>query len=343
MSSRVLVLFLLMLLIPSAINAAESENDFDVELLPIEGQKSFSAGYFDITADSGQSISLNLRITNNSDEPIELRFETADARTAEEGGILYSTIPFEEHDNQIRLSDLVDIQETITIPAQGVEDVHYHIDAPHDVSGTILGGIMMTDGSNSESSSLEIGNNGGSNYTFKKQGQQLIAVKLNYPDSSASSFSLKKVRFDNDLLTIKVSNSNSAVIENVHGTYTIMDKDGESLITGDIAPFAMAPKSNIRYPINLKGHVFEEGKYVLMIKGSADKKEFFAEEMFSVSESHPAAIASEASAPSTGASTWIYITAIALAGVLLLLPLLLKILRRNVKSQYLDLSEKNNQ
>lgn len=343
MSSRVLVLFLLMLFIPSAINAAEAINDFEVELLPAEDQQIFSEGYFNIAADPGQSISLNLRITNNSDKPIELLVETADAWTAEEGGIQYSTNPLQDAEDQTRLSDLIDIRETIIIPADSVEDIQYRIVAPLDASGTILGGIVLTDGNGSEPSSLELVNNGGSNYTFANQGHQLIAVKLDFPDSSASSFSLGKVRFDNDLLTIRVFNSNTAVVENVHGTYTIMDKNGETLVTGDIAPFAMAPKSDIHYPVDMKDHVFEEGKYVLMIKGSADKKEFFAEEMFSVSEMHPTAIASEVSAAAPAVSTWNYTPAIALAGLLLLLPLLLKIFRRNVKSPYLDVSEKNNQ
>lgn len=336
MSSRVLILFLLMLFIPSAINAAESINDFDVELLPEDGQRGLSQGYFNVDAEPGQKITLNLRITNHDDEPIELHLETADARTAEEGGILYSTTRLEDEEDQIHLSDLLDIQETITIPAGGVEDIHYHIDAPFDASGTILGGLMLTEGDKNDGSSVELVSDTGNNYSYEKQGQQLIAVKLDFPDASASSFSLGKVRFEESHLTIKVSNSNSAVVENVHGTYTILDKEGETVVAGDIAQFAMAPKSDIRYPIFLNGHVFEEGKYVLMIKGSADKKEFFAEEIFSVNESHSTALASEKSAVPPAASIWIYTPAFALAGLLLLLPLLLKIFRRNVKSPKLE-------
>ncbi|MFD1031294.1 WxL protein peptidoglycan domain-containing protein [Metaplanococcus flavidus] len=344
MSSRVLILIFLMILIPISANAADSANDFEVELLPAEGQQSFSEGYFNVDAGPGQQITLNFRLTNTSDEPIELNAETVDAWTAETGGILYSANADLDEEDHPRLTDLLIVQETIKIPANTVEIVHYHFDVPWDASGTLLGGIMLTTANNSQELSMEPLNDGGSNYTFEQLGQQLVAVKVNMPENSAAGFSLGKAQFDSsqNLLTMKVANGNSTVLENVQGTYTIMDKDGETILNGVIDSFAMAPKSDIRFPVDLKGHVFEEGKYVLLIKGSADKKEFFAEEKFSVSGTPQAAFASEATAPEASGGNFLPAIAISLAALFLLLLLFMKIVKRNEKGQYMNLTDKNN-
>ncbi|WP_422123834.1 WxL protein peptidoglycan domain-containing protein [Planococcus sp. X10-3] len=347
MSLRVLILIFLMILIPLTANAAESVNDFEVELLPAEGQQSFSEGYFNIDAEPGQSLSLTLRITNTTDEPIELHAEVVDAWTAAEGGILYGTDPDSDGENRLRLSEQFDVKETITIPAHAEKDAHYHFDIPMDASGTLLTGVMLTSENVTEDLGMASINEGGNNYTYEQDGQRLVAVKVNLPDNSASGFSLGKAKFDTvqNQLTMKILNGNSTVLENVQGTYTIMDKEGDTILNGVIDSFAMAPKSDIRFPIDLKGHIFEEGKYVLMIKGNADKKEFFAEEKFTVSDAQQAAAIVEESIETSSAvsgGNFMPTMAIALAALFLLLPLFMKIIKRNEKSPHLNLSDKNN-
>lgn len=346
MSSRVLILILLMAFLPLTAYAAESVNDFEVELLPAEGQKNFSEGYFNIDAELGQSLTLNLRIKNNSDAPIELLVEAADSWTAEEGGILYGVNPDLSGENRILLTDLLDLQETITVAAHDVENIHYHVDIPTEARGTILGGITLTAADKGDGISMKSKNIGGSNYTFEQEGHRIVAVKLNLPDNTAAGLTLGKAKFDADdnQLLMRVTNGNSAVLENVQGTYTILDSKGIKLTSGLIDPFAMAPQSGIRLPIDLKGQVLEEGKYVLMVKGSADKKEFFAEENFSVGKARQEVIAGETIEASSGVSgKSIFLSVIITLAVLFsLIPLLMKLLKRNEKNPYLNLSDKNN-
>ncbi|TAA66480.1 DUF916 domain-containing protein [Planococcus salinarum] len=344
MYPRVLILLLLMLTIPLAANAAEAINDFEINVLPAEGQKDFSEGYFNVDSEPGQTLSLNFRVINTGDETLRLSAEAVDAHTAEGGGILYSVRPETADKDQLLLSDLLDVQDTVIIAPGGVEKVHVHIDIPESASGTLLGGIMLTDDNAAGELLLEPEKKSGSNYSFERVGQRLVAVKLNMPEKSASGFSLGKAKFnaDRNVLTLKVANGKSAVLERVQGTYTILDKEGEELVSGVVEPFAMAPMSAIKFPIDLKGQLLEKGKYVLMIKGRADEKEFFAEEKFSVSEGEQEAIAGEtAETPAAAFRGNISRTiAIALAAFFLLLPLFMKLDKRNAKDPLLKLSDK---
>lgn len=331
------------LFIPFTVNAAESANDFKVKVLPAEGQHSFSEGYFHVDSEPGKSLALDFQITNTSSEPLNLYAEAVDAHTADKGGILYSADIGEKEQDQFYISELLDVQETISVAPGAVETVHFHLDIPYAASGTILGGIMLTSLDAPDNLSMEAFNEGGSNYTFEQPGQRLMAIKVNLSEKTASGFSLGEAKFDafDNYLAMKLNNAKASVLENVQGTYSIMDKEGEVRANGVIKPFAMAPFSNINYPIDLEGVKFETGKYVLMIKGKADEKEFFAEEKFTVTDSQEAGIVSqtEDSAIAFNRESISRTVAISLIALFLLLPLLLKFNRRNEKKTFMKFSE----
>lgn len=342
---RVLILIMMMILIPSTVNAADFDNDFEVEVLPAEGQKNFSEGYFHLDSKPGEKLSLDFRVTNNSSESIRLKVQAVDAHTSDKGGILYNTTVIEE--DRTRLAELTDIQESVSIAAGDAEIVHFHISIPDDASGTMLGGIMLTSLQAPENLTMDESNNGESNYTFEQPGQRLMAVKVNLPKTTAhTGFSVDSAKFDapNSLVTVNLKNGDAAVLENIEGIYTVMDKEGEILLSGAVKPFAMAPGTDIQYPIDLNGMIFEQGKYVLMIKGRADEKEFFSEEKFTVTESEAAGVVS----PATDANQmtgWGHISrtfAVVLAALLLLMPMMMKLYNRYEKKALMEFSEKNN-
>lgn len=342
---RVLILIFMMILIPATVNAADFDNDFEVEILPAEGQKNFSEGFFHLDSEPGEKLSLDFRVTNNSGEPIRLNVQAVDAHTADEGGILYdATTAKEDH---VGMAELIDIQESVSIAAGAAEIVHFHIAIPDDASGTMLGGIMLTSLEAPENLAMDKLNKGESNYTFEQPGQQLMAVKVNLPKTAVhTGFSVDGAKFDapNNRVTLNMKNGDATVLESVEGTYTVMDKEGEILLSGVMKPFAMAPGTDIDYPVDLNGLIFGQGKYVLMIKGRADEKEFFAEEKFTVTETEAAGVVS----PSTDSNQTIgwgqisRIFAVVLAALLLLLPMLMKFYNRNEKKALMEFSEKNN-
>lgn len=342
---RVLIMCFMILLIPFTVNAADFANDFEVKVLPAEGQHSFSEGYFHVDSEPGKTLSLDIRILNNSGKHVNLHAQAVDAQTADKGGIVYSFDDNSKEPDQYYLSDLIDIPETVTVAPGADEIVHFHLTIPGSASGTLLGGIMLTSLDAPDALSMESLNKGGSNYTFEQPGQRLVAIKLNLPSKSASGFSLGDAKFNpsENQLSLKVKNGKSDVIENVQGTYTVMDKDSEILVSGVIKSFAMAPTSKIKFPVNLKGKILEEGKYVLMVKGKADEKEFFAEEKFTVTKSREAGIVSEiedAASPFNRENISRTI-AITLVSLFLLLPLLLKFDKRNERKNPLKFPGKN--
>ncbi len=345
MNLRILMLFFSILIIPFTANAAESIKDFEIKVMPAEGQHDFSQGYFHVDSEPGSDLSFDFQITNTSSEPLRLNAQAVDAYTADKGGILYGADEAGKEQNRIYMSKLIDVQETITIAPGMEETVHIHLTVPADASGTILGGIMLQSENAPDGQSMATLNKGGSNYTFEQPGKRLVAIKLDLPEKSASGFTLGKAEFQADENNIKLNihNGKPSVLENVQGTYTVMDKEGEIVVNGVLKPFAMAPLSEINFPIDLKGEIFEKGKYVLMIKGRADEKEFFAEEKFTVTSSSEAGIAIQTevtSEPFSREKTGKTI-AIVLVSLFLILPLLLKFGGKNNKRTFLDFTEKN--
>ena len=333
---RVLMMFFMLLLIPFTANASDSINDFEVEVLPVEGQKNFSEGYFHVDSEPGKTLSLEFRIENKSKAPINLNAQAVDAHTADKGGILYSAESADNEQERISMSELIAVQNTITVAPGAVESVHFHLEIPESASGTILGGIMLTSIDAPDNLSMESMNKGGSNYTFEQPGQRLMAVKLNLPEKSITGFSLKDAKFDAraNRVTMKVNNGKATVLENVQATYTVMDKEGAILVSGVVKPFAMAPLSKIDFPIEFKGKSLEKGKYVLMIKGRAGEKEFLTEEKFTVTDSLEAGALSETIEKTTpiNQQNLSRVIAITLATLFLLLPLMLKLNKRNEKN-----------
>lgn len=326
---RVLILMIMTIMMPFAASAAERVNDFQIKVLPAEGQKSFSEGYFNLDAELGQNLSLEFRVTNNSEKKIDLLIKPVDAYTADKGGILYSDNLISENAGHVRMTELISVQESLSIAPGDEEIVHFHIATPLTAEGTILGGVMLSTRNSDTDLSMDLLNKGGSNYAFEQTGQRLIAVKLNLPEKSTSGFSVDKAKFNSEFnqVTIKMKNSKTAVIENVQGTYTVLDKEGETVVGGVIKSFAMAPESTIDFPIDLKGKLFEKGKYVLMLKGRAGEKEFLVEEKFAVTENREAGISSisDDASGATSREEIPRILAISLAILFLLLPLLLKV------------------
>lgn len=342
---RVLILILLMISIPMAANAAEPINNFEVKVLPAEGQQNFSEGYFNVDAEPGEKLFLDFLVQNHSDEAMHLSLKAVDAYTADEGGILYG-VRQDTPDDLSLLSNLLKIQKSVTVAPGSEEWVHFHIAIPTSANGTLLGGVMVTADGKEPDSPLGSAFETGSNYNFEQAGQRLVAVKLNLPQKTASGFSLGKAKFNSEgkQLSMRVINGKSAVLENVQGTFTILDKEGKELVTSVMKPFAMAPMSKINFPVDLMGELLEPGKYVLMIKGRADEKQFFAEEKFTVSGEEQSVIASETSgtpSPTDGSNLSRNI-AIGLAALLLVLPLFVKVIFRNEPHAHFELSDKNN-
>lgn len=342
---RVLILISMMFLIPFTASSAKPANSFSVEVLPAKGQNDFSEGYFNLDSEPGGTLSLDFRVTNNSEEPIRLQLQPVNAHTANKGGILYSADQPADEEGHVHLAELIEVQDAVRIEAGAAEDVHFHVAIPENAAGTLLGGIMLTSDEAPEEAGMESSNKGGSNYTFEQTGQRLVAIKLNLPQKTVSAgFSVDKAKFNagENRVTLKVKNGEAAVLENVQGTYTVMDKDGEVLTNGVLEPFAMSPLSAINFPIDLNGLLLEKGRYVLMLKGRAGEKEFFAEEKFSVTESQEAGILAQSAESKPSAGMGGVGTIIAIASCLILLPLVLFLYRRYEKKAFMRFSEKNN-
>ncbi|WP_203332332.1 WxL protein peptidoglycan domain-containing protein [Planococcus beigongshangi] len=341
---RVLVLISMMFLIPVTANAAEPVNDFQVEVLPAENQKNFSEGFFHLDSMPGETMSLKFRVMNNSSETIQLQLQSVNAHTADTGGIIYSA---EAKENGIvDMAEAIDVRDSVKIKAGDSENVNVKVKIPDTASGTLLGGVLLTAEGTPDNVSLDAVNEGGSNYAAEQPGQRLVAVKVDLPQKTSAGLTVDRADFDsfNNHVAIEVKNGDAAVYETVQGTFTVMDKDGELLLNGVLSPFAMAPESKIAFPIDLNGILLEQGRYVLMIKGRADEKEFFVEEKFTVTESQAAGVITtsvDSAPPNDSESSWLIISFV-LVSLLLLVPLILKLYKGNSRKTYVKLSEKNN-
>lgn len=273
---------------PYLVSAAESFTNIEVELIYPDNQVLGTEGFFDINTEPNHANSMDLRIHNNSSEPLTLNVEKTNAYTAPNGGIIYEL----ESDNEgstlledaVRLSEYIEAEESLTIPAKESSDLHVHVTAPEMNKGTLLGGIKLIKETQKNNDSSEISAESNTNFSQETANTKTIAIKLNLPDQPASNFLLGKAEYDaaEKKIYFEAINSANHIRENIEGVYTIMDNSGEVLFKGAIENFAMAPMSKTKFQIIPDNDLLEEGMYILMVKGKAGEKEFFAEESFTI-------------------------------------------------------------
>jgi hypothetical protein len=327
MFTRVLITVLFLFTLPLSASAAPSS--LQVEPVYPTNQVPETKGYFDVDVTAGEQLDFQLKLQNTEDTPITVRIEKANAYTNPAGSIFYDESVDSEDtmllEDAIPLADAMEIEETVTIPANESVDLPIQVTVPKIDAQTLLGGIQVTQVEDADAEeAAELGKDE-ANFVMKTETTYAVAIQLNLPAKSEPNFLTGNAGFIPTTAQVFLEMTNDAhlIQGNVEGTYSVVDSSGAEMFKGALNNFNMAPKSEIRFPFAWNNEKLEDGNYTLKVDGKAGDKEFSVEEPFTISSEEVQEYAEttnptvEVEDDKKGIPTWVWIAAAIAFGALM--------------------------
>ncbi|WP_428911941.1 WxL protein peptidoglycan domain-containing protein [Niallia sp. Krafla_26] len=317
-------------LVKSYAVAEDTKQPLIIEPIYPENQNPETKGYFDLTVSPGEKQSLSVRITNNEDKEVMITMKSANAYTYPTGGMMYEyeinspdTVLL---DDAVRMAEYIKIEETVTVPPLSSVDVPVEISVPESNGQTLLGGILFTTQGDETEQQQQV-EEGKANFVLKTETVYAIAAQLNLPTTVTSNFFLGEAGFipENAQVFIVMTNDAKKIQEEITGTYSVSDQEGNELFNGEFGPFKMAPKSKIRFPFQWGHDTLEDGTYTLTIQGKVEGKSINASETFTINNNDVEEYAEKAqpnkpqAVVNNGIPTWVWIVGAILFGIVMFL------------------------
>jgi len=295
-----------------------------------DNQKAGITGYFDLQVSSGEKQTIFIQITNNKSEDIVVEIIPTNAYTSPTGTIFYKeaadspeTILLDEF---FALSKCLSLNKEVAIKAKETVKVPIEVTAPNIDSGTMLGGILISEKEkvdenvNEEIEKIEKDT---AKFRVLTKTAFALAIQLDFPNQANPAFSFGKAGFkpNGAKVFIEMVNDATLIQRDISGVYEVTNKDGEKLFAGEIAPMIMAPKTQINYPFPWGNPTLEPGNYTLSINANVAGEEIAIERVFKIDNNSVKKYAESANQPiaqtQTGIPYWAAILAVVILGGLM--------------------------
>ncbi len=243
-------------------------------ILP-ENQRT-KATYFDLRMEPGQHQTIEIALSNVSDEEVKVHLKTNPAQTNDNGVIIYSE---SDKDNRlasrtISFSDITNVDEDVVIAAKTTKQVPIELQMPKEsFDGIVLGGIHVTIAENEESNETMDDRQ----MAVINKFEYSVGVLLSETDSiPTSDMLLKKVAasqvLSRNVIKVNLENPTMSLIDDIRYRSKIYKKGQtdvylESVHTG----YRLAPTSDFNLGIQMDRKKFEAGTYQLKLTAKSEK------------------------------------------------------------------------
>ncbi|MCL2558960.1 MAG: DUF916 and DUF3324 domain-containing protein [Turicibacter sp.] len=262
------------------IETRASELNFSVETILPDNQITEGVSYFDLLLAPSETQTVQIRLTNNTDEDIVVLPVIATATTNHNGVVEFVPRDVERDSTLMYLmEEIVTVPEEVIIPANGVYLLDLDIEMPEEAfEGILAGGITLRE-RDEELDEMEENDEAG--MTIRNLFEFVVGIVLQN-DASAS------VQVEPDLVLREVYpthiNRRNVIIANVQNVMPnfvrsltvdarIMREGSEEVLfyleIDEAHMWRMAPNSNIDIPIRLEGEALEPGDYILDLRMTA--------------------------------------------------------------------------
>jgi len=295
MKNRKLVLILVILVLflfhfSTIAFAAPSFSDIGVKPILPENQKEGVAGYYDLEVKPGFQQEVYLSVQNNKDEPIIVQLIPANAYSTLTGGIVYQASLDSDDakllDNAFALSQYLSLNNELALQPYEVREVPIKISVPNIKSGTLLGGIVVQEIKKENQPDTQPSEEQKDKATFniKTQVAYAIAIQLDLPEPAETNFSFGNAGFDPDSGNVYIDMKNEAarIEKDISGVYSVANEQGKLLFDGDLKPFIITPKTQMRYYMPWDYDTLETGTYTLFIKANVNGQDVTAQQTFKI-------------------------------------------------------------
>lgn len=245
--------------VPYAVKPVFPENQIDSKL-----------SYYYLKMQPGQTQTVEIQVTNTSDQPIKVDAQANSAMTSIHGAIDY--LP-ESKENKfdktlkVPFSTIASVDKNISIPAKETVNVPVTIAMPpEEFNGVVLGGVefIQTDEDQAQEESsggMAIRNRFRYIVVFKLTESD-VAVK---PELKLNQVKAAQVSYRN-VVSANLQNIEPAIANDVRIEAKVTRKGSTTVLyEQDKKDMQIAPNTNFNFPIPLGKKPFEAGKYTLYL------------------------------------------------------------------------------
>ena len=241
--------------------------------------------YFDLSLPVSETVDLTIHVTNNSDEPITIAGEVAQATTNLNGVVEYS-----KTDNRLTKNVPFDITTIAsfdnpkqTIDAHQTVDFVLHVTAPTaDYAGVVAGGVSFHDVTEEKEDSNDTA-------MFKNKFAYAIALLLHgNQEAKANDLKLTSAKpgqvNSRNVIHARIENQASNYLSNVTVKAKVLDDNGKEVLSDKKENLQIAPDSIFELPVYYNGKEMKAGTYRMKLNISSGDQTWELEKAFTITQ-----------------------------------------------------------
>lgn len=266
--STILFMGMLFLLFKPIVSFSETKkpntiDDFSYEVVFPENQKDKKVGYYDLLVKQGEKQTVQMKLSNTSDQPMKVEIVISSAKTNGNGVVTFGPNDIEVDDSlKHNLSKLMTAPKEVTLTPNSRTVVDFTIAVPEEAfEGYIAGGIQLKPILKEHASTKK-------EQVVLNKFAFVVGVLLSEsetqnikPDLQLNdvSLKLKNARYT---LFANISNTKSVFAENLTAMIKIRKKgEKKPLLEVEKKQLRMAPNSMMELPIFLEDQKVTAGEY----------------------------------------------------------------------------------
>jgi len=230
------------------------------------------AGHYRIPGMPGEQIPLQIKVTNHTDQIVEVKFVPMNAYSSQTG-IFYqnpddvNTQAYSLLDSRYGLAQYMTVPDSLDLQPNEIQIVDFSVAVPDIDTGTLLGCIRVIAFAGSQTAQETDNQVESAQMLIDKYQAVDTAVEIILPNPAAPSISVGEVTFLGEKIAVGIQITNQAALiqEGITGDYEIMDSQNMVLFSDTIDNFKMAPMSTFNYPLTWQNKTLEPGTYALSL------------------------------------------------------------------------------
>ncbi|WP_429951147.1 DUF916 and DUF3324 domain-containing protein [Enterococcus sp. AZ101] len=264
--------------------AGGSPLGFTYKVVQPENQINKEVGYFDLKMNPGQKQTVQIQLSNESEEPVEVVITLNGAKTNGNGVIEYGPSKI-DNDKSLKYDfvDIVKAPETVTIPGKSTIPVEFAITMPEaSFDGVISGGIQLKKKVDEKARKEQKGVI--NEYAFMVGMVLAETDKVVEPNLELNDVYAGMNNYRNSIF-INFSNVEAAYLEELTLEAQIMKKDADTVLYDTKkANMRVAPNSLVDFPISMNGEKMVAGDYRAKIVATAGERKWNWEQAFTITD-----------------------------------------------------------
>lgn len=277
-----MIIFIFVFLSVGPVQAAEL--NFSVNPVIPDNQLDKDKTYFNLKMDSEQEQTLEVVLSNDTEEDVTVEVNVNQAVTNNNGIIDYNQQP-DEYDTSLEylIEDIVDYDEEVVVEAQSEVTYPITVQMPDDeIEGMILSGIHFQEKEDKEKEDNKEGLENKFAYTV---GLQLMMDESDI-ESDLKLHDIEPTQVNHrNVVTANLQNPEARILAPLEVHAAVFKEKGEEvLFEEENEDVRMAPNSNFGYTIPWDNQPFKPGKYRLELEASNEDDEWSWTEYFEIED-----------------------------------------------------------